>query len=183
MMKSQARWHPALTTKLPSKLASWLTDQGSLTLRLQQTSEQQFRVDLMHTGWQKPLIDEALKLGQPLAEKAYCREVLLSDGDSPRVYARTIVPRASYQALQTHLHIHHLGNRSLGEILFSDPAIERGPLEVIRLQSGQNLFERAKQYGIDLDESATLWARRSCFHYAVYKLLICEIFLPNQDWS
>ncbi len=183
MIKSQAHWHLAQTTKLPGELAGWLTDKGSLTLRLQQTSKQQFKVDLQQTGWQKPLSEEALKLEQPLHEHAYCREVILRDGELPRVYARTIVPRASYQALQAHLHIHHLGNRSLGEILFTDPAIKRGSLEVASLRAGNSLFELAKHSGIVMDDSAIMWARRSCFYFADNSLLVCEIFLPNQDWS
>jgi chorismate--pyruvate lyase len=52
MLKSQTHWHPAPTAKLPGELAGWLTDKGSLTLRLQQTSQQQFKVDLQQTGWQ-----------------------------------------------------------------------------------------------------------------------------------
>lgn len=183
MIKSQVHWHPAATAKLPGELADWLTDKGSLTLRLQQTSQQQFNVDVQQTGWQKPFTDEALKLEQPLYQHAYCREVILRDGDCSRVFARTIVPRTSYQALQAHLHIHHLGNRSLGEILFTDPAIQRGPLEVASLRSGQSLFEQAKRYGLELDDKATMWARRSCFSFAGNSLLVCEMFLPNQDWS
>ena len=183
MLKSQTHWHPAPTAKLPGELTGWLTDKGSLTLRLQQTSQQQFNVDLQQTGWQKPLTEEALKLEQPLYEHAYCREVILRDGDQPRVFARTIVPRASYQALQAHLHIHHLGNRSLGEILFTDPAIKRGPLEVASLRSGQSLFELAKHSSNELNDSSIMWARRSCFYFAENSLLVCEIFLPNQDWS
>ncbi len=183
MMKSQAHWHSAATAKLPSELAHWLTDKGSLTLRLQQTSQQQFSVDLQQSGWQKPLTEEALKLEQPLHEHAYCREVILRDGDEARVFARTIVPRVSYQALQAHLHIHHLGNRSLGEILFTDPAIKRGPLEVTSLRAGQSLFEQAKHHGIEMDDKAIMWARRSCFYFADSSLLVCEMFLPNQDWS
>lgn len=183
MMKSQAHWHPAATAKLPNELAGWLTDKGSLTVRLQQTSQQQFSVDLQQSGWQKPLTEEALKLEQPLHEHAYCREVILRDGDEARVFARTIVPRVSYQALQAHLHIHHLGNRSLGEILFTDPAIKRGPLEVTSLRAGHSLFEQAKHHGIEMDDNAIMWARRSCFYFAENSLLVCEMFLPNQDWS
>lgn len=183
MTKRQTHWKPALHTELPNYLADWLTDQGSLTLRLQQTSKQQFHVDVTHTGWQNPLVDEAAKLEQPLQEDVYCREVLLKDGELARVFARTIVPRESYKTLQTHLHIHHLGNRSLGEILFSDAAIERGPIEVACIQTGHNLFALAKQSGVELDDDAVLWARRSCFYFAENRLLVCEMFLPNQDWS
>lgn len=183
MIKSQAHWQPAANAKLPNELAGWLTDKGSLTLRLQQTSQQQFIVDVQQTGWQKPLPEEALKLEQPLHEHAYCREVILRDGDEARVFARTIVPRVSYQALQAHLHIHHLGNRSLGEILFTDPAIKRGSLEVASLRAGHSLFELAKQSGIEMDDSAIMWARRSCFYFADNSLLVCEMFLPHQDWS
>lgn len=183
MINGQAHWYPANKLKLPGELAAWLTDKNSLTLRLQQTSLQQFHVDLLQTGWQKPLTEEALKLEQPLAQRTYCREVILKDGEQARVFARTVVPRVSYQALQAHLQIHHLGNRSLGEILFTDPAIKRGPLEVASLRSGNHLFELAKKHDIALDDNAVMWARRSCFYFAENSLLVCEMFLPDQDWA
>lgn len=181
MIKSQTHWQPAHAVKLPTELADWLTDTGSLTLKLQQTSQQQFHVDLLDTGWQKPLAEEALRLGQATEEMAYCREVILRDGKLPRVYARTIVPRNSYQKLQAQLPIDSLGNRSLGEMLFNDSAMTRGPLEVARLHSGQALFELARQHGMVLDANIAVWARRSCFYVADNRLLITELFLPSRD--
>ena len=71
----------------------------------------------------------------------------------------------------------------LGEILFTDPAIKRGPLEVASLRSGQSLFELAKHSSNELNDSSIMWARRSCFYFADNSLLVCEIFLPNQGWS
>lgn len=181
MNNSQTHWQPAHAVKLPTALADWLTDTGSLTLKLQQTSQQQFHVDLLETGWQKPLAEEALKLAQAAEEVAYCREVILRDGTLPRVYARTIVPLNSYQQLQAQLPIESLGNRSLGEMLFNDSAMTRGPLEVARLHGGQALFELARQRGMLLDADAAIWARRSCFYAADNRLLITELFLPSRD--
>lgn len=181
MSNGQTHWQPAHAVQLPTALADWLTDTGSLTLKLQQTSQQQFYVDLLETGWQKPLAEEALKLAQGVEEVAYCREVILRDGTLPRVYARTIVSRDSYQKLQAQLPIDSLGNRSLGEMLFNDSVMMRGPLEVARLHSGQALFELVRQRGMLPDANVTLWARRSCFYAADNRLLITELFLPSWD--
>lgn len=181
LSNSQTHWQPAHAVKLPTTLADWLTDTGSLTLKLQQTSQQQFYVDLLETGWQKPLAEEALKLAQAAEEIAYCREVILRDGELPRVYARTIVPRNSYQQIQAQLAIGSLGNRSLGEMLFNDSTMTRGPLEVAKLQRGQALFELARQHSTLLDADVAVWARRSCFYAADNRLLITELFLPSRD--
>jgi chorismate--pyruvate lyase len=62
-----------------------------------------------------------------------------------------------------------LGSRSLGELLFSDRAFERGPLQACRYPAAWLPLEvRAER----------LWARRSCFSRGALAVLVAEVFLP-----
>lgn len=163
---------------MPRNLASWLTDTGSLTRRLQQHNQHGFAVDLLGNSWIKPLMDESLKLNIRLAQLSFQREVRLMDGDRANVYARTIVPLATYKAMP--YRFNQLGNKPLGEVLFTDPSVERGEIEVARLLPGQWLYEMAV---LEEDERPDeLWARRSQFFIKGKPLLINEIFLPALEY-
>lgn len=174
-MHNWTRWHPPQRRLMPAKLASWLTDANSLTRRLQAHNQHDFSVELLGNCWIKPLTDEATSLNLPVTEHIYQREVRLMDGDTANVYARTIIPRTTYMAMQHRFN--HLGNKPLGDLLFSDPLVKRGPIEVACLKPGQWLYEMAV-----LDENyrpKELWARRSPFYLSGKILLVNEIFLPT----
>jgi chorismate--pyruvate lyase len=146
---------------------------------MQVSCEQGFHVDLLAAHWRKPLVDEALLLEQPLMQLAYQREVHLMDGLRPQIYARTVVPVRTYEAKRQRFN--GLGNQSLGEMLFNEPCLQRGPLQVACLLPGQDLFEMANErlpYRPD-----KLWARRSCFYLGDKNLLVNEVFLPSEKWS
>lgn len=169
------RWHPPQRRLMPTDLAPWLLDRGSLTRRLKSYNRIDFSVQLLGQCWIKPLIDERLSLSVSAAELSYQREVLLMDGDVANVYARTVVPRSTYMSMQHRFN--QLGNKPLGELLFTDPTVTRGPMEVACLQPGQWLYEMAL-----LSESIrpeALWGRRSQFYISGKPLLVNEIFLPE----
>lgn len=178
-MKCWTSWQPPLLPSLPPALRVWLTDTGSLTRQLQQVCEQSFSVALLQSGWQRPLPDEALLLKQAPVKLAFTREVHLLDGDKAEVYARTLVPVRTYQAMRARFDT--LGNQPLGEMLFNDPSLSRGPIQVACLQPGQTLFELATRH-LSYQPDA-LWARRSCFYLAGKAMLVNEIFLPSDKWS
>lgn len=167
-------WLTPHKARLPADLADWLQDSGSLTARLKAHCQQTFSVQLRDSGWQKSMIDEALALNIDRRQQVFCREVCLLDGEQPRVFARTIVPLSSFPALR--MGLTRLGNASLGQWLFSDPAVVRGPIEVSLLPVGHLLCQHACQSaGISLQP---LWARRSCFTLRGKALLVSEVFLP-----
>lgn len=173
-MKHWTRWHKPQRRLMPTALAPWLTDSGSLTQRLQAHNQHDFSVKLISTYWMKPLPDECLSLEIPLTEMAYQREVRLMDGEQANVYARTVIPLATFHAMKQRFN--DLGNRPLGELLFTDPSIKRGEIEIACLKPGQWLYEMAV-----LEESIRpdkLWGRRSHFYLSGKKLLVNEIFLP-----
>ena len=174
-MKHWTRWHTPQRRLMPTELIPWLTDSGSLTQRLQAHCLNEFSVQLLGTHWMRPLPDECLSLAIPMSEKAYQREVKLMDGNQANVYARTVIPRATFQAMKQRFNA--LGNKPLGDLLFTDPSVQRGPIEIACLKPGQWLYEMAV-----LDEShrpEALWGRRSHFYLSGKKLLVNEIFLPN----
>lgn len=174
-MYNWTRWHQPQRRLMPAKLTSWLTSTDSLTRRLQTHNKHGFSVELLGNCWIKALTDEAISLDLPVAEHIYQREVRLMDGNTANVYARTVIPRATYMAMQHRFN--SLGNKPLGELLFTDPLVKRGPIEIARLKPGQWLYEMAV-----LDEDyrpESLWGRRSVFYLSGNKLLVNEIFLPT----
>ena len=146
----------------PAAWYSWLTDSGSLTQRLVKLSEGQFRVEVIRQGWYLPTRSEAKALGMRSRQYALIREVQLFGKEQIWVYARSIIPATTLTGRQRQLRM--LGNRSLGSLLFSDPSMRRGPLQVSRLQ---------------LQDQRPVWARRSLFYLSNKPLLVCEVFLPE----
>lgn len=178
-MKHWTRWQRPLIPALPTALRPWLTDAGSLTRLLQWHCENPFSVRLLSSQWQKPLVDEALLLQRDLHKVAMVREVLLMDGVQPQIYARTVIPAKTYHSLRRRFD--GLGSQSLGEMLFTDPSLTRGPIEVACLRAGQLLFEKAASYLLQRPDN--LWGRRSCFYLNGKPILVNEIFLPSAKWS
>lgn len=178
-MNHWTHWQPPLLQSLPLTLRDWLTDTGSLTQLLQQACQQTFSVALLDSHWQRPLPDEALLLRQSLSQLALQREVHLLDGSQPQIYARTVVPIRTYLAKKQRFDT--LGNQSLGDMLFNQPNLKRGPLQVACLQPGQFLFEMASKRLTHRPE--ILWARRSCFYVGNKNMLVNEVFLPSDKWS
>lgn len=169
------RWHAPQRRLIPPTLRAWLTDTGSLTQRLQSVSQRGFSVQVIVSGWQLPSLDEARQLKCDPRQWVFCREVILLEGNAPRVFARTVVPLVSYPPLKQQLSA--LGSGSLGALLFSDPTVQRGPLEVSYLTSSDLLHEHAQAA---TDKIFTvLWARRSCFKLKQQALLVSEVFLPG----
>lgn len=163
-------WLPAdrLTAPLAPDLHDWLyEDKGSLTRRLTMLADGAFGVSPVSEGWQLLRDDECDALGIAERSEGWVREVYLSGRQQPWIFARSVAAR---QALEkSGLDLPHLGSRSLGELLFSDPAFQRGQLE-------------ARHYPLEwLPEAVRqprLWARRSCFRQGDLRVLVAEVFLP-----
>lgn len=149
-------------------LHDWLfVDKGSLTRRLTALAEGAFSVTPLQQGWQQLRDDECAALGVATGSQGWVREVYLCGHRQPWVFARSVAARQALE--ESSLDLQHLGSRSLGELLFSDRAFARGPLEA-RHYPAAWLPEEARQDG--------LWARRSCFSQGSLDVLVAEIFLP-----
>ena len=163
-------WHPATRhpEPPPTALLDWLCDQGSLTRRLTASGHDDFRVEVLNEQQQPARADEAAALGLSSGQPLWIREVLLHTAGAPRVFARTVADLQAFNAMGVHLE--NLGSRSLGELLFSDPRIQRDPIEISHYPAAWlPATHRAEQ----------CWARRSRFRSERLQLLGCEVFLPG----
>ena len=158
------RWYtlkrPA-TTDAPRNWRRWLLDRGSLTQHLVHASQGRFRVEVVRQQWGRASRSEAMALNISTRQRVLIREVHLIGNNQPWVFARTIIPATTLTGKERQLN--GLGCRSLGTVLFRDPTMKRGPLQVSRVQ---------------LRNGETTWARRSLFYLANKPLLVAEVFLP-----
>lgn len=164
-----------LITAVPSTIACWLFDPGSLTARVVAACQGRFRVEVLSQRWQRPGVNEARRLGMSLHEQALIREVYLHCNDTPWVFARTVIPRRTLTGRLKFLA--HLGSKPLGAVLFADPHMHRDPVEVTSLSQTSRLYDKACARLTPLP--ATIFGRRSVFYLDNKPLLVNEIFLPD----
>ncbi len=159
---------------VPPGIKRWLCDKGSLTAGLKALAPDDFRVRVLAQGWGKPLLSEQKLLGMGSGEMAIVREVELLCGGEPWVFARTLIPARSLRGAARRLTF--LGDRPLGEVLFADPQLRRGEIQMARITPRHKIFSRATRH---LDSCGEIWGRRSLFRLAGKPLLVNEIFLPH----
>ena len=172
------RWYPSSQRfwgDLPSDLADWLLNHGSLTQRLRCACAGRFRVRVLRQGWSRPARDEARILGSRLDAWAWTREVQLLCNERPWVFARTLIPAHTLRGRGRRLT--YLGTRPLGHALFADPDVRRGPVEIARIIAGQSLHQRV--FAGCAEPPDAIWGRRSVFWIGKCPLLVYEIFLPD----
>lgn len=157
----------------PRALRGALSDRASLTRRLK-FRHADFRVQPVFRGLAPPVCDEARLLRLPHGSRAYVREVLLLGAGEARVFAHSVLARASLRGAWHG--IAGLGTRPLGEALFANPRIHRLALSVRRLDARHPLYRAAQRHAGG--SARTLWARRSVFCLNGAPLLVTEIFLP-----
>lgn len=151
---------------LPSPWRSWVVDSGSLTKRLIQESQGDFRVNLLSNTMKCPTVDEAKLLGMKPRQVALIREVELICQNKTWVTARSIIPVTTLSGAERQLA--HLGERPLGGFLFSAKTMQRAAFEFGR-----------RQYSVDEHSKLPYqWARRSVFLLHEKPLLVSEYFEP-----
>ncbi|TXH68324.1 MAG: chorismate lyase [Thiothrix sp.] len=149
----------------------WLLASGSLTQRLQQVCQQEFKVQVLkHEFITAPeFVCEDLVI-QPTA-LVLQREVLLCDGDEPLVFACSLLPEAAlhgrYQELRA------LGSRPLGHWIFSEPVLKRQTLLFAELPHQAQVFQN-----LNFTLESSLLGRKTLFVGADKPLLVSEFFLP-----
>ncbi|MFP6847541.1 MAG: chorismate lyase [Pseudomonas sp.] len=166
----QPNWLPAsqLRPTPAADIYSWLfVNQDSLTQRLIELSADHFSVQPLNEGWQCLRSDECAALNVAEGSQGWVREVYLRGHQQPWVFARSVAARSALEA--SDMGLDQLGSRSLGELLFTNPAFARGPLQACHYPAAW-LPEAVR--------SADLWARRSCFSRGPLNLLVAEVFLP-----
>ena len=162
-------WLPysQLATDIDQPTLDWLFDEGSLTRRLTRLSIDHFSVTPLFEGWQPLRDDECQALGIAAGAEGWVREVYLRGHGQPWVFARSVAARSALQG--SGLNLAELGSRSLGELLFSDRAFDRGAMQVCRYPAAWLPAEACAE---------RLWGRRSCFSRGALGVLVAEVFLP-----
>lgn len=177
-MKRSARerdraWQPGVVGQ--SGLRPWLQASGSLTARLKRRYAD-FAVQQVRQGWHKAHPDEWRLLGLSMARRAWVREVWLTGGGAPRVFAHSVIChdalRGKWRGLRS------IGQRPLGAALFADARVRRGALHFYKLPLRHPLRVAVSASLPELRRRA-LWARRSLFHLGTHGLLVTEVFLPS----
>ena len=150
----------------------WLTDRGSLTARIA-TRCPGVRVHVVFQGLRRPDRDERFLLGSG-DMRVLVREVFLYCGDTPFVFAHTVVaPQHLRGAWRT---IKALGTRPLGAALFADARVKRYPLRQRKIGWHHELHRRLSACVPEMPR--LLWARRSLFRLRDSPILVTEVFLP-----
>ncbi len=171
------RWLlPSQTRKrqINPQILSWLSDEGSLTQRLKQHCPGRFAVHVLAEEWGRPDPAEARLLGIPHTQHVLLRQVHLTCADQLCVYARSVIPLTTLKG--RHRRLRYLGNRPLGEYLFSSPTLRRQRVEWGCLTPGTSLYRVAIAGQVNAGE--LIWGRRSLFVIDGKSLLVSEFFLP-----
>jgi chorismate--pyruvate lyase len=160
---------------VPDSVLGWLLDPASLTRRVQLACAGRFEVEVLVQRWARPHRNELRTLGMRDGCRALIREVYLTCNHRPWVYARTVIPGTTLTGSRRRLA--YLRNRPLGAVLFADPGMTRGPVEIAGLVPGDRLYADATRH---LDRHPErIWGRRSLFRLGGAPLLVSEIFLPG----
>ncbi len=141
----------------------WLLNRGSLTKRLEGLCGSGFHIRCLHQGWARPLPSETKSLKLHNGQWTIVRESLLLHNNTPLLYGRSIIPaqvlRGKKQLFRT------LGNQSIGNLIFSDPMMHQGEMEIAKVN-------------FSLADVESIWARRTVFLLGQSPLLVTEFFLP-----
>lgn len=135
---------------------------GSLTRTLREQCADGFRLRLLG---ERPARSIAARV----------REVVMLCGETPWVFAQTVIPDAT---LAEHPWIAQLGDTPLGDTLFDRPGVERCELRFGRLAAGERLYERAIENAGLVEAPPALWARQSVIRIGERELSVNEVFLP-----
>ena len=141
---------------------SWLTEQGSLTERLQKELND-VKVDVIYEG-------VALE-----NRTDYVREVLIKSHNKPMIFAKTQLTISDLEDAWKCLK--SLGQQSLANILFKDSKIFRRSLSYRICKSNDALYLHLKS--LNLVHEEIIWSRQSEWEREGKTLLLVEVFLSN----
>jgi len=160
-------------TDISANIASWMRYSGSMTQRLRENADH-VNVKVLQHQWEVVDVDDANYLNITPHTKAIVRKVVIYGNDQPWVYAVCIFPEGVVAL--TNNQLVDLGDKPLGEILFSRSDIHRGEFQFTQLNN-QQTADICQRSGLPASKE-TLWARRSYFELQGQKLSLFEVFLP-----
>lgn len=172
---SQLKWrkrNQCLDKSIPLHIYHWLFDPGSLTAKIKESCQGEFRVQLLSQKRMSPTPDEIRVLGLRYRSHAIIREVILFCEEKPWIYARSVIPVTTLKGPLRRLA--YLGNKPLGELLFADRSIFRGDVEASVMSPDHDNY---RWTGVQTRH--VIFGRRSVFYQRRKKLLVSEFFLPS----
>lgn len=156
-----------------SNIRAILLDKQSLTQKLKGISKY-FQVKLLQENWALPDSKIATEFGIALSEKIFKRSVALCEGDQVWILANTFIPQKTIEAEPELI---HLGNRSLGSILFSHPNMRRSEISLDENPDWGNWETLSKSFSnVNLTQARV---RSSLFYLNDQPLLVQECFLKS----
>lgn len=155
-------------------MRAWLLDRGSLTQRICDRCED-FAVREIGQRDAPPLLDETRIARLGVKQHALLREVYLSCGAAPVVFAHSVLPYSSL--VGPWVKLGRLGNRPLGTALFANPQVRRESMQFRKIDARHPLYARAT--AVISRPPSGLWARRSLFALTTRRILVTEVFLPD----
>lgn len=166
-------WYSANgANELPQNaLADWLLSRESLTQKLKQCC-QQFEVIVLGEQW---ITANPLEWHGP-EQKLWLREVLLQLDGTPWVFARTLM---SPDLLKQQQQLEQLGQRPLGELLFSGELFTAGEIDICHITPPSAMSELAS--ALKQTAPTPLWGRRRHFSCQQLPLIVAEVFLPAAE--
>ena len=156
---------------IPTSLRATICDRDSLTRRLKIEHNNNFFVRVLSQDWQEPSKSERMFLHCQQGQ-ANVREVLLYGSGRPVVFARSVLPQSSLAG--QNIELLNLGETPLGEYIFKQPSLRRGPIEVGAIKACEFNHLLGSDFTVE-----TAWARRSLFYMREKPILVCEVFLPE----
>jgi len=159
----------------PAVLAPWLTHQGSITDKLKAHAGEA-HLQLLKHAWE--LTDswdqQTLNLTPKLA--VLHREILMQAHNKPCWFARTVMPKPTYQAEKALFS--RLETTPLGELIHHHPDIQRTsikPYPILPNSMEHSYLTHALEQPIK-----PLWGRCSTFTlHKQHEFYLLEIFLPD----
>lgn len=162
-------------------LTNWLAKPYILSSALRRVCTK-VSLTLISEKEEPPFADEVTCLEKSLDQKvttAFVRKILLFCDETPVIFARTVVPPATFAQFKQQLE--KLGGAFIGEtLLYGNEDIIRQPFEFSCFNQQHPMRIEAKICVPTLN-TAQLWARRSTFSLLQNPLLITECYLPALD--
>lgn len=164
---------PGLHHRIPAQAKSWIYEPDSLTRRLRSCYGEALTVRVLYQRWGKPFLSEQTLLGLAHTQYSLLREVTLYVDQTPLILARTVMPAYTLKGAQRILS--RLGNRPLGEVIFSYPKLQRLEMNITLVEPQTWSSPITEQIKINQQ----IWGRRTVYAIKHRQMLVSEFFLPG----
>jgi len=166
----QVNWQ----TNLPNTSISWLNSPDSTTKRFRKQCKK-MEITVLSQTWQSAQADEASYLGLNADQDMFIREIYMLCDNKIILFGRTVIPKATLEAQNYDLK--QLDNKSLGDIIYRDPSMQRSAFEFAQLNPNHFEYQRAIQ--TLNNPEPYLWARRSIIRLNNQPLLLTEVAIAT----